>query len=212
MAVRLRRGRPRRRRARGGAGSRRPPAGDGLPPHWCRRSGPAVRRRAVDDETTTAAGPPGRGRHRHRRETPGRRRVLRTVALLGLLLAWLTVSGIGGPLVGRLSEVQQNNQAGFLPADAESTRVAAESARFSGADTLPYFVLVERASGLTPADTAAVQRYVAALPGLRVPGATADGSAGGDRLARFLAPGRTVAVPSADGRAVLVPVAVRADE
>src|SRR4051794_41666662 len=155
MAVRLRRGRPRRRRARGGAGSRRPPAGDGLPPHWCRRSGPAVRRRAVDDETTTAAGPPGRGRHRHRRETPGRRGVLRTVALLGLLLAWLTVSGIGGPLVGRVSGGQQNNQAGFFPAHAQATKGAAQAAPVSGGRTPPDLLLGGRTSGATPPPLAA---------------------------------------------------------
>jgi RND superfamily putative drug exporter len=128
-----------------------------------------------------------------------------------VLLAWVGVGGVGGPLVGRLSEVQENDQANFLPADAESTRVAGLSARFSGADTLPFVVVVEGDRALTPTDQAAVQRYVAAVPTLRLPGEP-QGGTGSDayRLASYLAPGPTVAVPSQDGRAALVSVAVRA--
>ena len=120
-----------------------------------------------------------RRRARHRREPPARSSWTRRVGLLALLLAWLAVSGVGGPLVGRLSEVQQNDQAGFLPADAESTRVAEMSARFSSGNSLPFFVVVERPDGLTAADGAAVQRYVAALPTLRLPGAPQSGSEAG---------------------------------
>jgi putative drug exporter of the RND superfamily len=128
-----------------------------------------------------------------------------------VLLAWLGVGAVGGPLVGRLSEVQENDQASFLPADAESTRVAGLSARFTGADTLPFFVVVEADRALTAADAAAVQRYVAALPTLRLTGADATNStAGAYALAGYLARGPTVPVPSQDGRAVLVPVAITA--
>jgi len=135
---------------------------------------------------------------------------VRRGGLLVLLLVWLAVSGVGGPLVGRLSEVQQNDQAGFLPADAESTRVAALSARFSSGNNLPFFVVVERPDGLTAADTAAVQRYIGTLPTLRLPGtAKSDSELAAYRLAGYLAPGPTVAVPSRDGKAVLLPVAVR---
>src|SRR5207237_1031634 len=113
-----------------------------------------------------------------------RQRALRTAALASLLLVWFAISGVGGQLVGRLSEVQQNNQAGFLPADAESTLVAARSARFSGADTFPYSVLVERPQGLTPADLAApgLHAYVTGPGGLTADLVTAFGGIDGRLL------------------------------
>ncbi|MCB1252109.1 MAG: hypothetical protein KDB39_02435, partial [Austwickia sp.] len=43
----------------------------------------------------------------------------RLVAALVVLL-WLAVSAVGGPLVGRLAEVQKNDNASFVPATAES--------------------------------------------------------------------------------------------
>ena len=40
---------------------------------------------------------------------------------LGLLavLIWFVIGGVGGPLVGRLAEVQKNDNASFLPESAE---------------------------------------------------------------------------------------------
>ena len=153
-----------------------------------------------------------RRRARHRRETPTRASRLVRAGLLVLLLTWLTVGAVGGPLVGRLSEVQQNDQAGFLPADAESTRVSTVSARFSSGDSLPFFVVVEREQGLTPSDEASIQQYVAALPGLRLPGPASDSVSPAYRLDRYLTAGPTAVVPSQDGKATLVPVAIRAEQ
>ena len=66
------------------------------------------------------------------------------VVLLLVLFAWFGLAGVGGPLVGRLSEVQKNDNASFLPKSAESTEVGKLVARFSSTDALPYFVVVER--------------------------------------------------------------------
>ena len=59
------------------------------------------------------------------------------------------VRGLGGgrPLVGRLSEVQKNDNASFLPAQAESTEVMNEVARFSESEALPFIVVMEGRRG-----------------------------------------------------------------
>ena len=41
-----------------------------------------------------------------------------------LILVWLAIAGVGGPTFGKISSVSTNDQAGFLPASAESTAVS----------------------------------------------------------------------------------------
>ncbi|HET8616206.1 MAG TPA: MMPL family transporter [Actinomycetales bacterium] len=148
-------------------------------------------------------------------ETPHRRgaAVRRGLLVLVALLAWFAVAGVGGPLVGRLSEVQTNDNASVLPSDAEATTVEHLSAGFSEASTLPYFVVLSRASGLTDADRQFAGRLAAELPGLRMAPLGDQGRT--YRLGDFLAPGPVVPVPSEDGDAVLLVVSLdgdRADE
>jgi RND superfamily putative drug exporter len=85
-------------------------------------------------------------------------RVRRMVYVLVVVVAWLAIGGVGGPTVGRLSEAQQNDNTAFLPRTAESTTVSRLSARFNPSTSLPYFVVVERAGGLTGDDRAAVRQ------------------------------------------------------
>ncbi len=131
----------------------------------------------------------------------GRTRLTRLIVVLLVLVAWFGLAGVGGPLVGRLSEVQKNDNASFLPKSAESTEVGRLAARFSTSDALPYFVVIERAAGLKPSDSSAVSDFIAGIPSLpfEIKGYTL-----GRYLARAQAP--TMAVPSQDGKAVLVPV------
>ncbi|MFP5334309.1 MAG: MMPL family transporter [Actinomycetes bacterium] len=136
-----------------------------------------------------------------------RRAVVRGLALVLALVAWLAVAGAGGPLVGRLSEVQNNDNASFLPETAESTAVAELSARFASEESLPFFVVVEREGGLTAQDRQAIGAWVAGLPDLEIEVEGADPVPVGDLLAD--APGG--AVPSEDGEAAFVPVLVDAD-
>ncbi|MEO6145363.1 MAG: MMPL family transporter [Dermatophilaceae bacterium] len=134
------------------------------------------------------------------RSKPARRtRLTRVIVMLVVLFAWLGLAGVGGPLVGRLSEVQKNDNASFLPKSAESTEVSALAAKFTSTDSLPYFVVIERASGLTPADSAAVKEFTAGIPSLpfEIEGYT---------LGPYLAAPPAEALPSQDGKALLVPV------
>ncbi|WP_093778942.1 MMPL family transporter [Streptomyces sp. yr375] len=57
-------------------------------------------------------------------------------------------------LAGRLGDVEQNDNAAWLPADAESTRIVERVERFQLADTLPAIVVYDRPTGVTPADLA----------------------------------------------------------
>lgn len=69
-----------------------------------------------------------------------------------LILLWLAVAGIGGPTFSKLSEVQTNDQAAFLPATAEATEALEWQNKFRTSDALPAVVLVT-ADQPIPADT-----------------------------------------------------------
>ena len=89
-----------------------------------------------------------------------------------LVLGWLALGGLAGPLAGRIAEVQENDSASFLPASAESTRALELEARFVGDETVPALLVWERRSGITPQDrqaVAAVVERVAGLPALAGP-------------------------------------------
>ena len=128
---------------------------------------------------------------------------MRWVAALAVL-AWLAIGGVGGPLVGRLSEVATNDNANFLPPSAESTSVSKLVGRTTDTQTLPYLVIVERTSGLTPADLQAVQTWVAGIPDLKLADPTRT-------VGEFLQAPPTAAIPSQDKQAALVPVAFLTD-
>jgi RND superfamily putative drug exporter len=155
----------------------------------------ALDRDAVDTDPVDAP---------RRQAAPYGRRAFRWVAAL-VVLGWLALGGVGGPLVGRLSEVQTNDNANFLPASAESTEVSNFVQKTTDTQTLPYLVVVERTSGLTPADLQAVQAYVAGIPKLTLP---ADSSR---TVVEFLQAPPQTAIPSQDRQAVLVPVAFLLD-
>jgi len=134
----------------------------------------------------------------------------RTVLVLGLIAAWLAIASFGGIAQGKLSSVQNNDNASFLPTRAESTVAAAAARGFESEQSVPALIVIEAADGsrVTPAQIAAVQAYAGQLTTLSLSGfavRSADGSAAelGDVVAN--AP---VALPSADGMALLVPIAV----
>lgn len=127
--------------------------------------------------------------------TSRRRGFLRGLAILGVLLVWLTLAGVGGQSIGQLSEVQENDAAAFLPRSAESTRAAELAEGFSDEEVLPAIVVVEGDGTLTPEQLAAVEELAASVPGLEI----GEGRTIEDVL---LAP--VFPVPSEDGEAALL--------
>ena len=119
-----------------------------------------------------------------------RQRILSVVAAVIILGAWLAVASFGGPTFSKMSQVTNNDQASYLPATAESTKVQSLESSFFGADSVPATVLFVRDGGLTAADTAAVQSQMTRL-----------GSIHGVSSARG-------PIPSTDGAALQVDVAV----
>ncbi|HEY5247445.1 MAG TPA: MMPL family transporter [Dermatophilaceae bacterium] len=134
-----------------------------------------------------------------RAKASARTRLIRLIGVVLVLFVWLGLAGVGGPLVGRLSEVQKNDNASFLPKTAESTEVAALARKFSSTNTLPYFVVIERPGGLKPSDAVAVKTFIDGIPSLPF-------EIKGYSLGSYLSGPPAVAIPSADGKALLVPV------
>ncbi|MET8222671.1 MMPL family transporter [Streptomyces sp. NPDC004082] len=85
---------------------------------------------------------------------------------LVLLVAWLGIGATLGPYAGKLGDVATNDQAAFLPRNAESTKVIAEQRAFRQSETLPAIV-VWTADGaeLTARQRAAATRALASLAG-----------------------------------------------
>ena len=79
---------------------------------------------------------------------------------------------MAGPIAGKVSDVQKNDNASFLPANAESTKALELDKAFAGSETIPAIVVWERASGLTAADRAAIDaaaRKIGGIDGLSGP-------------------------------------------
>ena len=117
---------------------------------------------------------------------PGRR-WLRILLPALLILAWLAVTGIGGPYFGKISEVTSESATDRLPASAQSTEVAQRLADFKESDAIPAIVVLENPDGITEQDTAWAQQ-LAKDPGREVP---LDGAA-------------SPAIPSEDGKALQI--------
>ena len=110
-----------------------------------------------------------------------------------ILGIWVIVLAAVSPLAGRLSSVEENDAAAFLPANAESLVVSELEERF-GDETLPAVVVYHRAAGLTTDDLSKIEADRQAL------------------TERFPAMPPSPPVPSDDGRAMLYTVPLLADE
>jgi RND superfamily putative drug exporter len=130
---------------------------------------------------------------------PGWLRRLRWVLPAVLLLGWLTIGGISGPYNGKLSEVQRNDSASFLPDSAESRRAAELSRAFDTDQAFPGFLLVESDTEFDGGQLAWVERFATDLYTLTF---TVDGAE--VPLSDLLLPGPAPVIPAEDGRAALV--------
>src|SRR3989440_10692457 len=82
-----------------------------------------------------------------------------------VIVAWLVGGGALGPLSGRTSDVQKNDNSAFLPQSAESTKVQELIPRFTETQSAAGIVVYVRDGGLTDADKAKVLADKAAFGG-----------------------------------------------
>jgi len=118
------------------------------------------------------------------------------VALL-VVVVWFGITGVFGPLFGKLTSVQENNNSSFLPKGAEATKAADEIAKFSGKDSFNFPTLILFEGKSTPETFAAINAHLSTVGDLTLGGTSAT-------LQEFLAPGQKISVfPSQDGKAIL---------
>ena len=130
--------------------------------------------------------------------TPRRSARPRWLAAL-VALVWLVLAGVGGPLVGRLAEVQKNDNASFVPANAESTKVANFLAKASDTNDLPYLIVLEAPQKLSEAQLGVAAQLKEELPSLPLAALGA-----GRTIGEFVGSPGAGPIPSADGKAALI--------
>ena len=114
-----------------------------------------------------------------------------------MVIAWFIITGIFGPLFGKLTSVQENNNSSFLPKGAEATLAADEIKNFSSQDSFNFPALILFEGRFTPATLEAVSDHVAKVGELTLAGTSA-------KISDYLAPGQEISVfPSQDGKALL---------
>ncbi|MGZ4614278.1 MAG: MMPL family transporter [Actinomycetes bacterium] len=72
-----------------------------------------------------------------------------------VVVFWVVVVALAGPLAGKLTGVQKNDAVEWLPQSAQSTKVFKLSGQFGTADEAPAVVVYERPAGIRPGDVAA---------------------------------------------------------
>jgi RND superfamily putative drug exporter len=114
-----------------------------------------------------------------------------------VVILWFVITGIFGPLFGKLTSVQENNNSSFLPKGAEATLAADQIKLFSSQDSFNFPALVLFEGSSTPATFAAMNERVLQVGNLSLAGTTAT-------ISDFLAQGASISVfPSRDSKALL---------
>ena len=73
-----------------------------------------------------------------------------------MVVLWVVALAALAPLAGKLTDVQDNQAASWLPGDAESTKVLEITERFRSSELVPTIIVYEKTDGLTSADLAAI--------------------------------------------------------
>jgi RND superfamily putative drug exporter len=106
-----------------------------------------------------------------------------------VFLVWLVAIVVAvGPLQlpTKFSDAEDNESTSYLPGDAESTKALTATEDLQGGELASAVIVYYRASGLTPADAAKIQKDVGSLTQKRFPGVVRDGAkaAGGGPAVR----------------------------
>lgn len=123
---------------------------------------------------------------------------LRIVLPAVLIVVWFAVAAVGGPTFGKISSVSTNDQASFLPASADSTKVQELQSKFTDTTTLPAVIVFESETPIPPAQLATYAQLTQkfnSIEGVQQPT--------GEAKTTVIGP-----IPSKDGKAVefIVPI------
>ncbi|MGA0079183.1 MAG: MMPL family transporter [Candidatus Nanopelagicus sp.] len=126
-----------------------------------------------------------------------------------VIIAWLGISSVAGPTFGKLSTVQENDNAAFLPDSAESTLASKITIKFSDSDNdqIPTLLLFlgDINPATNPANLAKIQNYLDRIGNEVLPET-------GKPLSTYFVPGFPIqAIPSADGKAALVNISLNSE-
>ena len=117
-----------------------------------------------------------------------------------VVISWFVITGFFGPLFGKLTSVQENNNSSFLPKGAEATQAADLIEGFSDREGFAFPTLILFEGKVTPENLAAINQHMAGVGELTL----------GDtdkKISDFLAPDQAISVfPSEDGKAILANV------
>ncbi len=80
-----------------------------------------------------------------------------------VVLFWVVVLGVAGPLAGKLTTVEDNETSSWLPESAESTQALELQEKFQDTDVLPAVIVYERPDGITDADREVASDHAEAI-------------------------------------------------
>ena len=121
-----------------------------------------------------------------------------------VIIGWLSIGGISGPVFSKISNVQENDNSAFLPQSAESTLASKITVKFSeqSSDLLPTLLLAvgDVSPQSNPEAFAKLNAYAASLGNKVLPESK-------KALREYFIPGAPLqAIPSQDGKAALINV------
>jgi RND superfamily putative drug exporter len=121
------------------------------------------------------------------------------IAIL-VVIAWFGVTGFFGPLFGKLTSVQENDNSAFLPDSAESTKAVKLLESFAAGESTAFPTLVLLEGTVGPEVLQQINAHLETVPDLKLGGTDTP-------LSKYLLPGSQVsAFPAPDGSAVLASI------
>ena len=121
------------------------------------------------------------------------------IAIL-VVIAWFGVAGFFGPLFGKLTSVQENDNSAFLPDSAESTKAVKLLESFAAGESTAFPTLVLLEGSVGPEVLQQINAHLETVPDLKLGGTDVP-------LSKYLLPGSQVtAFPAPDGKAVLASI------
>ena len=114
-----------------------------------------------------------------------------------VVIIWFAITGVFGPLFGKLTSVQENNNSSFLPKGAEATKAADAIAGFTSGETFNFPTLILFEGKADPTTFATINERLSTAGGLTLAGTDA-------KISDYIMDGAQItAFPSEDGKAIL---------